>query len=263
LSCLFLDAQICTLTPLHTNKYPNHHPTVDEYCPGGDFANEGRTQTECPGGTTTDNKENKSQRSDCEVPPGYSWNGARIVECGVAFYCPGGPLPNDENVPGPQPAPCPTGTTTSGEASSTETQCNLVLPGYYMLNGVATICPVDNYCPGGLITGDNAPGKTLCPTGTGTNAQTGQAAEADCDYVKPGYYMLNGDVTVCPVDNYCPGGLITGDNAPGKTLCPTGTGTNAQTGQAAEADCDYVKPGYYFDPNSGTSGAVLDCPGES
>jgi hypothetical protein len=106
-----------------------------------------------------------------------------------------------------------------------------------MLNGDVTICPADNYCPGGVITGPNAPGKTLCPTGTGTNSQTGQDESTDCNSVLPGYYMLNGDVTICPVDNYCPGGIITGPNAPGKTPCPTGTGTNNALGSAASSAC--------------------------
>ena len=137
----------------------------------------------------------------------------------------------------------------------------IVAAGLYNNNGVVEPCPADNYCLGGPLSGTTGPPLTPCPAGTGTNTLTGQDAQSDCSTVLPGFYNNNGVVEPCPADNYCLGGPVWGTTGPPLTPCPAGTGTNTLTGQDAQSDCDYVQPGYYFDPNSGPSGAVLDCPG--
>ena len=97
---------------------------------------------------------------------------------------------------------------------------------------------------------------TKCPTGTTTRGETGSAT---C-YVEPGQFFDPSkpdgqQVITCPVDQYCPGGDISGAglNHPD---CPSGSTTLGTTGNDVIGDC-IVPPGSYYNGN-----AVIKCESE-
>lgn len=201
-----------------------------------------------PNSATTVN--GASSSAQCIKAAGYYYNGANIAICPTGYWCPLGSI----ELPNGGENKCVDGSTTTGTGATSESDCSVVLLGYYMKGGVVTECEPDYYCTGGTTT--NAV-RTQCPQGTGgaasstTEGKTGSTSLAAC-IAEPGTYYDNGAMKVCPVDAYCEGGPISDDpDLPAFTLCPSLTGSDPavgtytdSTGKSSESDC-LLSPGYY------------------
>jgi hypothetical protein len=83
---------------------------------------------------------------------------------------------------------------------------------------------------------------------------TGASSLSDC-LVERGYAWVNGAVTICARDFWCPGGSVTGSGSTA-TACPSGA-TTISTGSFSITQC-LVPRGYYY-----VDGVVTICPQSS
>jgi hypothetical protein len=198
---------------------------VDQWCPGGDIAAQGKQRIACPIKSTTQGQTGSDSRDDCVTAPGnyYDAGTDTVKECTQGFYCSGGSVTSaDQSI-----VKCPDGSSTASPGASTFSQCANP-PGTFFDGTSVLACPQGSYCPGGSVTGAGTT-VTDCPAGSAT-ASAGSSLFSQC-IVQPGFYYDGSSVVQCAAGNYCTGGPI--NNAvqtpcPGVTTSPAGSSTASQ-----------------------------------
>ena len=138
--------------------------------------------------------------------------------CSEGFYCPAKSL---------FPRPC-LDHMDSLPSSTQITDC-VCIAGFKSVNGVCTMCSVDEFCLSGNI--------SVCRNHS-VAAVGGATSQADCS-CSPGFWSVDSTAIcqVCPEAYYCQGGL--------RILpCPNNADTNGATQRTSLLEC-FCKPGYY------------------
>ena len=200
---------------------------VGYWCPGGPQTSAGIFP--CAAGETT-LVPASANATDClpTCDPGkYAANGMLpCLDCGLNFFCEGGPQPEAVQTP------CPDGTFTTTTTSASAGACErcaqglppdcavtTCAPGYFAATPGADwqVCGVGFTCPGGPQT---TPLQTPCPDGLTTLTATSTGVVACVRSCPPGTFAPSptAPCVECGVPYYCPGGFQ--DEGPLKDPCP-------------------------------------------
>lgn len=197
-------------------QLPGFYYTIDNGNPGavqcpvntyGPGLKKQRACVPCPTGFTTDLRVQQTMPTACIVPAGYY-----LKAPGQVAPCPRGEWKAGIGISA-NCTKCAFGVTTTNEASTSEAECKLLVPGYYAAEVAADgivkrtqICPQGYYCPGGDPVAAFNPATATIPVGDTTivkcaggvwTIELGASAPEQC-LTPPGHFTAGGVTSKCP-----------------------------------------------------------------
>jgi hypothetical protein len=264
---------------LNSTNVSGGAPVTGDLCPPGFYCPQGSSSPQpCPAGTFSPNYGNGNISQCVPCSPGFVCGGTGTVTpsvlCSAGYYCPGGQSATSEHV-------CPSGSyCVAGVAHPTA--CSAGEYQSAIGQDRCDVCPARFVCAANTTTPSTCPPGYVCPAGTGNATQYpcpigkysnvgGLADATECVSCPAGQYCETPGLTAptgnCSAGFYCvrnasepsPTGLLTGDECPPGSYCPSGsTGPiSCSVGRyqpafraASVADCLNCTIGHFCPSNS-------------